>query len=73
MSNRVTSKDGTARYAKVTQPTLVATGGRDDLFEQAADAIAASLPNAERRVLEGQGQVVDPKAFARMLARFIRR
>jgi pimeloyl-ACP methyl ester carboxylesterase len=34
----------TDRLAQIRQPTLVATGGRDDLFERAADAIAASLP-----------------------------
>ena len=59
-----------ARYATVTQPTLVATGGSDDFFERAADAIAASLPQAERRTLEGQGHVVDPKALAPVLERF---
>jgi hypothetical protein len=56
--NRVTSKDGTpiaydrqATAATATrsrssrgQPTLVATGGGDDFFQQAADTIAASLP-----------------------------
>jgi pimeloyl-ACP methyl ester carboxylesterase len=62
----------TAQLAQITQPTLVATGGGDEFFEQAADAIAASLPRAERRVLEGQTHVVDPKAFAPVLERFFR-
>ena len=62
----------TARLATITQPTLVATGGGADFFEQAADAIAADLPQAERLTLEGQGHVVDPKALAPVLERFFR-
>jgi pimeloyl-ACP methyl ester carboxylesterase len=58
------------RLARVTQPTLVATGGGADFFEQAADALAASLPNAERLVIEGQGHVADPKTVAQILGRF---
>jgi pimeloyl-ACP methyl ester carboxylesterase len=58
------------RLARITQPTLVATGGGDEFFEQAANAIAASIPRADRRVVEGQGHVVDPKAFAPVLERF---
>jgi pimeloyl-ACP methyl ester carboxylesterase len=60
----------TARLATITRPTLVATGGGADLFEQAADAIAAGLPQAQRRTLEGQSHVVDPKALAPVLERF---
>lgn len=59
-----------ARLAKVTQPTLVATGGGAGFFEQAADALAAGLPNAERLVIEGQGHVADPRAVARTLEGF---
>jgi pimeloyl-ACP methyl ester carboxylesterase len=70
-----------SRLAKITQPTLVATGaGVDphgpmgglpaDFFDRAADAIVASIPHARRVVLEGQGHVVDPKAFAPVLERF---
>jgi hypothetical protein len=40
----------------------VVTGGGDDLFERAADAITATIPRAERRTLEGQGHVADPAA-----------
>jgi pimeloyl-ACP methyl ester carboxylesterase len=59
------------RLATIAQPTLVATGGRGgDLFESAADAITASIPRAERRTVEGQGHVVDPKALAPVLVRF---
>jgi pimeloyl-ACP methyl ester carboxylesterase len=60
----------TDRLAKVTQPVLVATGGRDEFFERAAEALAASLPHAERHALEGQGHVVDPKALGPVVARF---
>jgi pimeloyl-ACP methyl ester carboxylesterase len=60
----------TVRLARITQPVLVATGGSDDFFEHAADAVAASVPQAERRVIEGQGHLVDPKALAPVLERF---
>ena len=72
----------TARLAAITQPTLVATGEVSagsqagmgglpaDFFEQAADAIAASVPHAERRTIQGSGHVADPKALAPVLERF---
>jgi hypothetical protein len=56
--------------ATITQSTLVATGGSNDYFERAADAVAASLAHAERQVIEGQGHVVDPKVIATVLAQF---
>ncbi len=58
------------RLAAVGQATLVASGGGDPFFEQAADAIAARVPHAERLVVERQGHLVDPKAFAPVLERF---
>jgi hypothetical protein len=45
-------------------------GGGDDFFEQAADATAVSLPQAQRLTVEGQGHVVDPKSLAPVLERF---
>jgi pimeloyl-ACP methyl ester carboxylesterase len=60
------------RLAMITQPVLVATGGNNDYFEQAADAVAACLADAERHVIEGQGHVVDPKLMAAVLTRFFR-
>jgi pimeloyl-ACP methyl ester carboxylesterase len=72
----------TARLASIKQPVLVATGGVSpdaqvgmaglppDFFEQAADAIAASVPRAERTTFQGQGHVADPKAVAPVLERF---
>jgi pimeloyl-ACP methyl ester carboxylesterase len=62
----------TARLGTITRPTLVATGGGQDFFEQAADAIAASLPQAERLTIRGQTHLVDPKALAPVLQRFFR-
>lgn len=70
-----------ARLAAIARPTLVVTGrvapGEShtpglppDFFDRAADAIAASIPGADRRVLAGQGHVADPQVLARVLARF---
>jgi pimeloyl-ACP methyl ester carboxylesterase len=69
----------TARLARITQPALVATGGASpdsfvggggDFFDRAADAIAASIPRAERQVIAGQTHMVDPKVLAPVLERF---
>jgi hypothetical protein len=63
---------------------LVATGGVSpesqtgmgglppDFFTRAADAVAASIPHAERQTIEGQGHVADPQALAPVLERFFR-
>ena len=68
-----------ARLARITQPTLVATGvaAREPgaarwvrALDPAADAIAASILRAERRVIEGQGHVADAKAVAAVLEDF---
>jgi hypothetical protein len=67
-----------ARLATIEQPTLVATGGPHPpdaarwitALDPAADAIAAILPHGERRRLDGQGHVADPKAIAPLLADF---
>jgi pimeloyl-ACP methyl ester carboxylesterase len=69
----------TGRLAKIEQPTLVVTGTtldphmsrlRPGVFQQAADAIAASIPNAQRHTLQGQTHMVDPKAIAPVLEQF---
>jgi pimeloyl-ACP methyl ester carboxylesterase len=69
----------TTRLARITRPVLVLTGGASadsfvagggDFFARAADAIAASIPNAERQTVEGQTHMVDPKALAPVLERF---
>jgi pimeloyl-ACP methyl ester carboxylesterase len=59
-----------ARLARITQPVLVLTGGRDDFFERAADALAAALPHAQRQILEGQSHVADAKLVSSVLAEF---
>jgi pimeloyl-ACP methyl ester carboxylesterase len=58
------------RLASITQRCLVMSGGRDELFEAAADVIAAAVPNAERLVLAAEGHAVDAKAMAPVLERF---
>jgi hypothetical protein len=68
----------TSRLATMTQPTMVATGDAHAAdaatwvraLDPAADAIAASIPHAERQTFEGQGHVADPKAIAPLLERF---
>jgi hypothetical protein len=67
-----------ARLAGITQPALIATGGERPAdaarwvlaLDQAADAIAASIPRARRRTIEGQSHVADPKAVAPVLEGF---
>jgi len=73
----------TARLARITQPTLVATGGGTPdahagglppgFMDRAADAIAASIPQAERQVIGGAGHMVDAKLVAPVLERFFGR
>jgi pimeloyl-ACP methyl ester carboxylesterase len=60
-----------ARLATITQPTLVATGDGAEFFEQSADAIAESLPHAERRIVARQSHVADPKVVAPVLEQFL--
>ncbi|MEQ4720299.1 alpha/beta hydrolase [Nonomuraea sp. B19D2] len=70
------------RLAGIACPTLVATGGASaesfvggggDFFDRAADAIAAFVPGAVREIIEGQTHMVDPKALAPVLTRFLGR
>jgi hypothetical protein len=67
------------RLAGITQPTLVATGAAARTpgapawvlaLDPAADAIAASIPHAERRTLEGQSHIADPEVVAPLLEGF---
>jgi pimeloyl-ACP methyl ester carboxylesterase len=69
----------TERLATIAQPVLVVTGGTPDphmeqqsrdFFGLAADAVAAALPDAERRIVAGQSHVPDPKVLARVLVPF---
>jgi len=58
------------QLAAVTMPTLVIDGGSTSWISNAAEAVAASLPNAQRRTLHGQPHNVDPAAIAPVLADF---
>jgi hypothetical protein len=51
----------------LTAPT---DGSQEPFFDQAADAIAASIPRAERLTLAGQGHVADPKVVVPVVERF---
>ncbi len=68
------------RLAAITQPVLVLTGQTIDrsmaglgagFFADAADAIVAAIPKAERAVIPQEGHVADPKSVAPVLRRFL--
>lgn len=58
-------------------PTLVVTGELEiPYFQIASDAVAYTLPNAERRVIEGGGHAIhvqEPERFNCEVLRFLRR
>jgi pimeloyl-ACP methyl ester carboxylesterase len=68
------------RLARIVSPTLVATGTVSDahggvapeFMTRSADAIAASIPRAERQVIDGAGHMVGAKLVAPVLERFFR-
>jgi pimeloyl-ACP methyl ester carboxylesterase len=63
----------TDRWTRVTMPALVMAGTETPpkgWMVGAADAIAALLPNAERRTLEGQNHNVDMAIIAPIVAEF---
>jgi pimeloyl-ACP methyl ester carboxylesterase len=71
-----------ARLKAIAAPTLVLIGGAggenshmsglpSDFFEHAAEAIAASIPDAQRETLDGQTHLVDPAVMAETLKQFI--
>jgi pimeloyl-ACP methyl ester carboxylesterase len=61
----------------VTTPTLVMDGAKsEERLRSAAVALAALLPNAEHRTLDGQGHaapVMNPKSVAPLVADFFDR
>jgi pimeloyl-ACP methyl ester carboxylesterase len=64
--------DWRARWARVTVPTIVCSG--DQTFpgmSEAADAVAAALPNARRCILPGQGHRPAPEAIVPVLVEFL--
>lgn len=61
----------TGRAAGVSVPTLLITGGASYPFmHETAQALQASMPNAQWRVLEGQTHDVAPDAIAPLLIEF---
>ena len=58
------------RIAKVSCPTLVIDGGTTPWLSHAADAVADTLPNAQRRTIAGQPHNVDAQALAPVLMEF---
>lgn len=61
----------TERLASIKVPTLVMDGGASPAFmHNAAQAVAHALPNAQRRILEGQTHDVAPEALAPVLVEF---
>ncbi len=65
--------DWRRRWAGVTVPALVCSG--DQSFPgmiEAADAVAAALPSATRRMVPGQGHRPAPDAIVPVLVGFLR-
>src|SRR5215207_4880815 len=68
-----TDPDWRARWASVTVPTVVYSGDRTfPGLPEAADAVAAALSNAQRRVLAGQDHGPAPEVIVPELVRFLR-
>jgi len=68
-----TDPDWRTRWAGVTVPTIVFSG--DQTFPgmpEAADSVAAALPNAQRQVLPGQDHGPNPEAIVPELVEFLR-
>ncbi|POM26282.1 Non-heme chloroperoxidase [Actinomadura rubteroloni] len=68
-----TDPDWRARWADVTVPAIVYSGDRTfPGMPEAADATAAALPNAARRILPGQDHGPSPDALIPVLVEFLR-
>ncbi|MEU5939440.1 alpha/beta hydrolase [Micromonospora sp. NPDC047548] len=61
----------TDRLASVAVPTVVIDGGTTPWLSTTAAAVAAALPHAQRRTLEGQPHNVDPSAILPALTEFL--
>jgi pimeloyl-ACP methyl ester carboxylesterase len=59
------------RWAGITVPALVCSGDQSPGMIQAADAVAAALPNATRRRFPGQGHRPAPDAIVPVLVEFL--
>lgn len=58
--------------ARINVPTLVIDGGQMPWLSNSANAVAAALPNGQRRTLAGQQHNVDPAAIAPALVEFFK-
>ena len=59
------------RWAPFTSPALVIVGGNSEpFFHDGAKALVEDMPNAERRILEGQDHAVSPLALSPVLTEF---
>ena len=59
-------------WASIVMPTLVVDGGKSPAsLRHAADALAALMPNAERRTLDGQSHNLSMKLLAPVLEEFL--
>ena len=59
-------------WASIATPTLVLDGGKSpESLRRASDALAARLPAAERRTLEGQSHNVSMKVLAPVIEEFL--
>jgi len=62
-----------SQWASVTLPTLVMDGGKSpEWMRRANQSLAASLPNAQYRTLEGQTHMLKPKVHAPILVEFFK-
>lgn len=61
------------KWSAAAMPVLVITGGNSEpFFHNGAKALVNDLPNAHRRILEGQDHAVAPTALAPMLIDFFK-
>lgn len=61
----------TAHFSRINVPTLVMHGAKtDDRLKTAASTVAAAIPGAAQRTLEGQTHNVDVKVLAPAIAEF---
>ena len=60
--------------ARIEIPTLILVGEHDPYFHRAAEVMAAKLPRARKRLLEGAGHVVNmdrAKEFDQVILEFL--
>ena len=74
--NEVLGDGAVPTYAAkaATMPALVLDGGESPEFKHAAaDTLAAAMPHADRRTLEGQATLIPPEVLAPVLKEFFLR